>query len=304
MIAIWRMNLKPGNLVENITLADVCAFCQREGVIGVGWGGIKKTTDVAELKQSAATKYPGSGAYKALNAMQQMEVGDLIWTRHDGKYFLCRVTKKWIDGITTDEHKDHDVPNFVSVQWSAPLTEENVPGKVVNSFIPSASVQRVRDVNDISKILWNSFSDGFKYPDISKNPNSFWASISSEQLECLVLLYLQKKGYLIYSSSHNKSTPKYECVMTEKDGKHKCFVQVKRNEPLDKNKYLDFVSNGKDKVYLFTTSEDYIKIDKANSTGAENICEISKKDLVDFIEDKKNLGIIPDIILKWYLLNK
>ena len=294
MSQIWRLNLKP-EPDDIFGLRDVFDFCQKNEIAGVGWREINvRTDDYWELKSYAETVYPDgtTGALKALNAMRKMDINDLIYTRFDGTYFLCRVKGRWIDSKPTDEHYQHDVCNYVDVEWTTIGTEDNVPGKVVNSFGPSATVQQVGDVEEISKLLWNNFSkSNFKYPVVPIELKDFWQSISSEDLECLIILYLQSKGYYVYSTTLKPITAKIECVMIKNDGSHKCYPQIKRETTLCGKDYETLLHNPYDKVFLFTTSQNYIKCDNPQ------VEYIGLSEMENFIKTNKNL--LSATILNW-----
>ena len=299
MSQIWRLNLKP-EPDEGIAPQDVFAFCQKNEILGVGWREITiRTDDYWALKAETDKTYPGDkGVLKAINAMREMALDDLIYTRFDGTYYLCRVKSKWVDSKPTADHYRHDIYNFVAVEWVSLGSEANVPGRVVNSFGPSATVQRVRDVERISKLLWNNFAtngeDGFQYPVEPIGLDDFWQSISSEDLECLIMLYLQSKGYYIYSTTLKRSTEKIECVMIKHDGSHRCFPQVKRERALYGQDYENLLHNQQDKVYLFTTSQEYVKC------GNAQIMYLSLREIEDFV--RTNLTLLPPPILNWVTL--
>ena len=88
-------------------------FCKREGLIGVGWGEIKTRVNTDEaIRQEAGFYSDATSAIKTLNAMRRMSLNDLIWTRLDNEYFLCRVTGLWEDSKPGDEHYKLDIPNY------------------------------------------------------------------------------------------------------------------------------------------------------------------------------------------------
>lgn len=62
--------------------------------------------------------------------------------------------------------------------------------------------------------------------------------IGNEELECVVLLYLQSLGYYIYSSTLKSDTKTYETVMIKNDGSHLCYPQIKQGLQLLPHKYV------------------------------------------------------------------
>ena len=217
-----------------------------------------------------------------------MKEGDLVWTRlgeDASDYYLCRVeSKTWKECVISEtDQKKYDIGNAVKCKWIRVGKQDTVPGKVVNSFMPAAAVQRVNNVTNISTTIWNELSpsDYPKYPTIKLTMDDFWQMIESEELECLILLYLQTLGYYIYSTTTKISNPKYEAVMIYKDGSHLAFPQVKRNEYLDPEKYSEGIRTT-DRVFLFSSSESY-------GNAVENVTCITKKEIENFIFNNKLL---------------
>lgn len=300
-MATWRVQLKPDS-AKGISYKDLLEFCKSNQIIGVGWYLVEgHTDDYATLRNEvyAIEAYKGgeSSALRAVNAIREMKPGDLVWTRVGGdasEYYLCRVGDLlWKDRVVTDEHRRHDIGNFVSAKWVKIGKEERVPGKVVNSFCASRSAQHVSEVDEISKMIWNTFSEpqDEKYELPALDMSAFWNMIGSEELECLVFLYLQSKGYYIYSSTLKLSTAKFEAVLTYRDGSHLAYPQVKRNVALHVEDYISSLANAEDKVFLFTTSEDY-----GQKTHSQILC-ISREELESFM--KNNSKILPNTITYW-----
>lgn len=308
-MSVWRVQLKPGS-EKGISYSDLLAFCKDNGIIGVGWYLIEgHTDDYDTLHTEAFEKYGNSGdteqdannkraAFKAVNAIRKMKKGDLVWTRLGGgayEYYLCKVGDRlWKDRVVTDVHRKYDMGNFVSAKWVQIGKGENVPGKVINSFNPAASAQGVDDVEEISKLIWNNHvADPTEKYEISFDGyNTFWdAAIDSESLECLVLLYLQSKGYYLYSSSIKASTGTIEGSLIANDGSHRAYPQVKRATELDVRDYVNVLSSDTDKVFLFTTSEKY------GSSRHPQIECITRKELETFMIE--NPDVLPDTVRVW-----
>lgn len=300
---IWRINLKP-DMNPKYNYDDLLNYCMKNNIIGVGWKAIDiKDDDESKLWEfvnniSTYTSQEKTSGFKAVNAIRKMQEGDLIWTRVGGRaseYYLCRVDKKiWKDREMNKDLEEFDIGNFVSAKWIKVGNEDKVPGKVVNSFCVGSTVQSICDVELISKYIWNDLtkekSKYHKYDLNNLSKDDFWMSIGSEELECLVLLYLQTKGYYIYSSTLKRSSAQFETVMVYKDGSHKAYPQVKRQTQLKPSDYIENVEKG-DKVFLFTTSEDY-----GDEIRDNTIC-ITKKELEKFI--KNNYELMPNNIKYW-----
>ncbi len=266
MATVYRVQLKPEKKSYG-GKNDVLNFCMNHGIIGVGWSEVTCNVNDWEALHSECAKLTAEGAcyagdkgvFKAVNAIRQMKAGDFVWTRHGGNksdYYLCRVCddNSWINRKVTQEHIKYDITNYVHCEWVHIGTEDNVPGKVVNSFRASATAQRINDVEKITQVIWDKHKGKISKLEFSKD--DFWNLIGAEELECLILLYLQiEEGYYIYSSTVKPSTKTYEAVMISKDGAQKCFPQVKQNEALSPENYRR--ANPAERVVLFSSTEKY-----------------------------------------------
>lgn len=293
---VWRIHLKPDPM-SGISFENVLKFCIDEQIIGVGWALITCTTDDRDTLHAAvynSTCENKSSAFKGINAMRQIQPGDLIWTRlgqDASEYYLCQVGDQiWKNRVITQKHINHDICQFVSAKWVYIGKENRVPGKVINSFIPRASVQRVRAVEELSKFIWNKHcaDASTHYTDLREM--SFWDAIGSEDLECMVLLYLQYLGNYIYSTTLKKGTAKIEAVMVSKDGKTRLYPQVKRSQSLRPADYTDWL-NPNERAVLFTTSEDY------GSEQFPNVDCLTKAELEAFMRDQ--IVLLPDNVKYW-----
>lgn len=291
-MSVWRIHMK-NDIATGYTKQDLWVFCQKEKLIGVGWKEITTRVDSEDaIRQQAQIYSDSTPAIKAINAMRRMELNDLIWTRHDGTYYLCRVTGLWKDSKPTPQHDMLDISNYVNVEWLEIGMEQDVPGKVVSSFRPASSAQAINDVEDISMYLWNKYSKKNEYA-VTKNNLNIWSVLSAEAIEEIVLLYLQiEKHYYIYSSTVKYAFPKFECQMVNKEGK-RAYPQVKSGAvSLDANNYMDiFKYDPTAEVYLFSVSESYIK------NGCDNIYFLYRTELEEFI--KKYRNHLPILTYNW-----
>jgi len=158
---------------------------------------------------------------------------------------------------------------------------DSVPGKVVNSFIPSRTVQIVDDesVRLYSQYLFNSLSQHAHYslPTVSAD---LFALISSEDCEDLVGLFLQEKGYRIIPSSCRADTAAYEFVLKHTETGKPAVAQVKQGYVnLNINDYSMLDSE----VYLFTSRGEY--------TGgpSQNVHCIDKDELKAFAFNRREI---------------
>lgn len=289
---IWRIHIK-NDYATGYTRQDLFDFCQKEKLIGVGWAEITTRTnsDAAIRKQAQRYSEP-TPAIKALNAMRAMKIDDLIWTRYNGIFYLCRVTNIWENSKPNDIHNKLDICNYVNVDWLKIGPENDVPGKVVSSFRPAASAQAINGVENISMYLWDKYSKTNTY-NIPKTKLNIWTILSAEAIEELVLLYLQiEKKYYIFSSTVKYTFRTFECQMIDING-NRAYPQVKSGYvALNANDYMDVFKYDPDaNVYLFSTSEDYIK------NNCENIHFLYIDELEKFIRNHKN--VLPKLTYNW-----
>ena len=289
---VWRIHIKT-DIESGLDRKDLLDFCQREKLVGVGWAEIKTKENSEEaIRKEAAYYDDATAAIKALNAMRRMQIDDLIWTRLDNKYYLCRVTGLWEDRNPSEQHYRFDISNYVNVEWLEVGYEQNVPGKVVSSFRPAASAQSISGVEDISMYLWNKYSQTDRY-HVKKDKLNFWSVLSAESIEELVLLYLQvEKGFHIYSSTVKYAFPIFECQMVNDKG-IKCYPQVKSgNVSLNAKDYVDVLKlDPSAEIYLFSTSEAY------TSNDCKNVVFLYKNEIERFIRTHKE--VLPELTYNW-----
>jgi len=141
-----------------------------------------------------------------------MQVNDLCWTRDwDGIYYLGRIASDWIYRGGS-EYREADVVNIRECDWKKVGAIDSVPGKVVNSFIPSRTVQVVDDdsVRLYSQYLFNSLSETTYY-FLQPVSTDFFSLISSDDCEDIIGIFLQEeKGYRMIPSSCKADTAAYE----------------------------------------------------------------------------------------------
>lgn len=292
-IYLWRMTIKTSSQDEK----DF-EFCLQNKILGVGWC-LRDDNDnpyvpasIEECEQKGREQYPSSrGFVVAIHALKEMAVDDLIWTRHNGIYYLCRVLSTWKYNCDS-AHVYEDVVNYVEVEFHEIGTMETVPGKVVNAFRARSSLQRIKGEIPLqyAEHLYNAITGTQFYPDCTVKKEDILEFLQPEDVEEVVSLYLQlEKGYLIYSSTNKLDTQTYELVAVARDGSHKAYPQVKTgNTSLDGSQFKELTAGG-DKVFLFTVDGEY-----CNTAGMEIL---DKKALIDFIYAHKN--IMPGRIQQW-----
>jgi len=229
---IWRINLKSANR----TGYDSRKHCLDNKIVGIGW----PLDDITESITSETYETAGKLKYRlnaargwsnAWNAIYyKMQINDLVWTRTiDGNYFLGRITSDWRYDFSTDA-VNNDIANIRNCEWVKVGIIDNVPGKVVRSFIPASTLQRVHDETVLvySQQIFNKLS-GFNFYESTYNLNKdIFSLLSADDCEDIVGLYIQVKfDYIIIPSSCKDDTLAYEFELIHRQSAEKAVVQVK-----------------------------------------------------------------------------
>lgn len=276
-------------------------FCKKNNIIGVGWcfrdesGNLYTPKNIDDAIRIGREYYDSRGCITALNALKEIEPNDLIWTRNEGIYYICRVKSKW-KYANDEEHIREDVCNFVDVEFVKVGTVEKVPGRITNCFRARSSIQRIHDekkiMTNITRDLYNRITRKNFYETKAYCKEDIFDFLQPEDVEEVVSLYLQiQKNYLVYTSTNKLDTQKYEFVGVARDGSHYCYPQVKTGgETLDGDQYKNLTEHG-NIVYLFATSEKYYNVNE------DAIIAIYREELLEFMY--KNRKVMPLRIQQW-----
>jgi hypothetical protein len=266
-------------------------------IVGIGWSVADIATPVSweSYLEAAEELYKGKGhkAWKtAINIMKdRMCRDDLVWTRNkEGIYSLGRVTSDWrYDG--SDSHRKADIVNFRECEWHTVGIVDTVPGKLVNSFIPSATVQRVNNsaVMKFSQLIYNEKSNSNFYKIGNLSGKNIFDLLASDDCEDALAIFLQEKcGYYVIPSSCKKSTAGYEYVLVDAKTGERAIAQVKGgDESLNNGDYSKYDM----KVYLFAVSGNY------NGQSKANITTIQPEEIRKFLYEYTYL--LPERMKKW-----
>src|SRR5699024_381190 len=155
MTQVWRINIKTASQQK----IDPRRFAIDKGYLRIGWPVAEKPTDWETYKTQATELYKqrgDKGWWPAINAIKnRMNINDLCWTRDKmGVYYLGRIIGAW-EYKNETKFKEADIVNARACDWVKIGTVDAIPGKIVNSFIPSRTVQRVnsKTILEFSKHL-------------------------------------------------------------------------------------------------------------------------------------------------------
>lgn len=295
MNSVWRINLKSSS-EESV---DPRKFCFDRQILGIGWAVFfDGQLDWDTYYKLALEKYYNEGDngwWPAINALKnRMSINDLCWTRDwDGVYYSGRIKSDWYYK-NEEEFISANVVNIRDCNWLKIGTVDLIPGKIVNSFIPARTVQRIHDpmILVYSQFLYNSLASDFHY-EIHPVQIDLFSLFSYEDCEDIIGIYLQDQGYHIIPSSCKSDTAAYEYVLIHKETSEKAVAQVKSgNVNLNINNYSSIPC----KVFLFTSRGEYF------GNQAENVVCISLDEVKHFLTNRKR--ILPERILSWIKISE
>ena len=287
-MTLWRLHLRPeSNQVDPVQL------CIRRGVVGIGWPVSRRPADRDEYWALGSVEYGNPPWSKAVRAIAcRMSVGDLVWVRDFlGQYHLGRITGGW-EYRDEPEYRDADIVNVRPCKLY-PIRGA-IPGQIVRSFIPSATLQQIND--DTAKLFsiltYNELSgEMMDIPTMPSVEHDMFSLLLPEDLEDIVGLYLQssKRYFLLPSSrSRNNSTMGYEYQLIHAGTGEPAYVQVKSGGvQLDPADYYE----SSDQFYLFSPA-GYVR-----KSEEERIVCITRPSIKKFM--KANTQILPRTIATW-----
>ena len=317
-ITIWRFNLHTHNGSEE--QMKVFEYCELNKIIGTGWRTNIRLMDSKKERISDDEFYNRLNKFNfsnqksfknSMKSLKEMKKDDLIWTRKNNIYYICRVTGKAKDFMIGDRSKEveddvYDIWHYVPCEFVKVGTEDNVLGTIVRSFNMGV-VCHIRGkgkeniVKEFSKKIYNRYT-GKNYYEINKPANKWnhiWESMGAMEIEEIVGLYMQiKLGYGIYTSTNKNDTKEYEYILFKRDNpREKAKIQVKTS-----NINIDSYNLGDMPFYFFTTG-NYWKDGKIingkelmNFAKKNKVEIISKEEILDFA--KENERFLP-YRLKW-----
>ncbi len=296
-IKIWAI---PIHVNESKKQVAAFNFCLENNILGIGWEtnktivGLDSNYEEFVSKNSNFIGNPKISSFiKIVKQFNEIKKDDLIWTRSGNNYYLCRFTGEKIDYFRNElneseikKHQEYDIWHGLKCKMLYVGTSDKVIGTIVNIFC-SGGIRRINKNFEETKMFsmktYNMVSNT-KYYDCYDNKNLIISNMRSEDLEELVILYLQLKyNYLVYSNTCKSNTKTYECVLYDNKNFENVYVQIKSgvinlNDDDYKNIYNNF------KFYFYSNSNEY-KGSKEN----KNIIIISKRELEDFVNNNKNL---------------
>lgn len=296
-ICVTRINIKPSGDDRN-GLLHYCLDNPKKQYVAIGWSHIRekykdRIRNFDDLWH--CIKETGRRINPALNVFWYAKKDDLFWTRDSrtGNYWICRA----LSGANVEYYNTlWDLGAQIPVE--AYCVGLVVPGQLLRSFNKArggiVQTNFGDDIVNYSKYIFNKYSEKQYYDIEKKLYGNIIDNLPAEEVEELVITYLQVKNNFYLSSNSiakNSTTPKIECILFSRDKTKllKAVVQVKSGHyNLNGNDYKEYVSDG----YIV-----YLYAEKCYNTNNSDIIQITRQDLVTFYNENK--AILPNSITQW-----
>jgi len=287
--ALWKLTIDPRGKTD--PEADSFAFCQERSIVGVGWGFDTPPSGAKQVRACYRTTYPGSRFAAALRIiLERVAVGDHVWVYGKRSYYVCRLESEWQyeDGGEWDRH---DIHNFREANWCR-VSEAMVPGIIRRKLTMYGAAQLITEDLEwrrYSKLLYEGSTRISPTTDVTvlgrilatKKPSELFAVLDPDDVEDVVGVMLQHRGWRMLKSSTYRSQRDIECIFRwAGDGPPRtAYLQVKSGlhttlDPADYNHLLDPDVT----VFLFSTArQPYI------TRTAKNIELISQQEVAEFL---------------------
>ena len=306
-MTVWRIKLNSKREETGLLSPDwdsAKRYCREHGLVGVGWGleGVSEGASYQEVLAALAKsphKDQGTGKHTLNRFVNEVSTGDLMWTRDKfGQFWLCEITGDWAYD-TSGGSIANDLYNIRPAHWHQdPFMDDEVPGAVIRAFSgPGTTLCRIGDHQAalrVSEQLW-------KLRNEPKDTNgglvftpqeAITDLLDPKDVEDLVLLYLQAKGWLLLPSSRRRDTPVFEAELRKPSGEA-CVVSVKTGPtnlvPLGE---LDAAA-GPRLPFAYSSHGSYSK-------DSDRVVKIETEQLVNFVA--KHPALLPPRLSRWLAL--
>jgi hypothetical protein len=276
--------------VDNVAQEE---YCLTEGWAGMGWGCWDESSAPSGIEWEDYERHKiaaGESVNASVRRLHDLPVGSLVWTRRfDGSYWLGEVVGDW-EYRDRPESRALDLFNLRRCQWWSVGTEDAVPGKVVNNFRASITLNPVRDSGAVryTRMLLAQLK-GSDSPEESPEPLEVIKSLlGAEALEDLVAVFLQDRFDLLLVA-RGKTTPGYEYVLRARDTGRKAVCSVKSgSSPVDLDRLPEDPTVD---LFAYAVSGNYV------NGPREGLRIIETDQLVDFLRMRPE--VLPDRIGRW-----
>lgn len=290
MTAVWRVRMKSGT--DGVDPASARQFALDNGIVGAGWALNDPPEpspipdgcdDLSLYKKHAKLVYPNDDSVEGVaDCFGAMEVGDFCWmyVTHLGEYWCCHIDDKKFRYRVGGDFDKFDLHITRRCTWTRAGTADAVPGVVRRAFAGQfGTVSRI--ITDAATAVEAAeISLGRKKPMLN---GDFFALATPEDLEDIVALYLQDRGWRILPSTAKVSMASYEFVLVHQQTGKRAGVQVKSGNVgfLDQKVASDF-----DCFFVFLASPNGVL-----AGDVEQIKKIEREELLSFA--RSNWRLLP-----------
>ena len=294
MTNVWRLRMKSGKPDVHATQARAFAF--DNGWVGAGWGLdesvhnnslVDGSTDVAAYRRLANDVFPGDASFERALATigSQMTEGDYCWAydSYTGEYWCAKVE----GGFQYRQGGEFDRYDFHMVRpctWARAGTADAVPGAIRRAFAgPFGTITSLKaDKDRIIGAAKNALGEC----DPPK-ANDLFEATGPEDLEDLVALYLQGKGWRIYPSTAKVTMASYEFIVVHEKSGERAGVQVKSGAV---SRVDQGVAEGFQRFFVFVAGAN------PKVGGDERLTVITRREILDFA--LRNVDLLPLRLLR------
>jgi hypothetical protein len=283
MTNLWRLHVRPDAGEGDVVFST--NFCLQNSLIGMGWlitrPEITRSSDFDWYRRAASEEY-GNRWSSVRNFVESVREGDLVWFRDpDGCYYVAEVTGPWEYRYEGD-HIRADIVNIRPARIHKVGLADRVPGKIIACFRPPRTLQRI---DSPEMLIFTQHLMGLP-SEVSESADVL-DYLTAEDLENVVAIYLQTRGWLIIPGTRRCDTPHYEFVLVHGRTGERAIVQVKSG-----NTWLNATAyEGPTKTFLFAASGSY------GNVIPNNVDAIKPSTLRDFMIEHQQL--LPDAVVKW-----
>jgi hypothetical protein len=283
---VFRIHIRPNGGLDDPKYSF--NYCTKNSLLGAGWQIEKQNNEIIDWE---TYEKRGSNEHDNISVVRYIKSwvskDDLVWTRDtNGQYYIAKVLSPW-EYFDNEEARKADIVNVFKVEMHKIKTVDEVPGKVIASFRAGRTIQEVADepAKIHTKYLWNRLKGKNEY-EINEKADSVWSLLNNEQVEDLLFIYLQTKGWYVIPGSRKGDTMSYEFILINKDNFLRGIVQAKTGySTIDIEKYNHY----SEEIFFFQTH--------GSPTGQlkKNYHILAKEEIEIFV--RNNSKLIPRNIL-------
>ena len=306
-MAVWRNKINSKRRPEDgpvVVPNEARKYCRDAGVVGIGWGTrrLDANASVADSLAYRASVGPTAGVRAIRTLDRQVQDGDFMWTRDtNGDFWLGRVQGPCRRELSDDAFR-YDLGHVRPCKWlQRPLKLFETPGAVVRSFTgPGPAIRRIKSgplAIRVTEMIWEAEVEGNE-PIMDKftAEEALKDLLDAEDVEDVVLLFLQYQGWLLMPSTRRKDTPTYEAAFCHRHNEaRRAVVSVKSGGQTVPIGDLKVAAGGRAEAYAYSTTRRY----EPRPPETYGVTEITTPDLADFM--RAHPLLLPDRIGRWMI---